>query len=306
MSRPRIIIEPGLVQEWEPFCARVSDGSIAADGLVEGFYREDPGRRIYAFDHHMPGRLYARATCAQFRLAVRLGLLEGFPSDRFLYVNAGDEDVCTTAHLFLHPEHAVNPAMARLVGFEDMMDSTSGMFPTDESWDDMLELAAWIFEPYRGTTFVRGDLKTLAAAYRNTIELVSARIGAYLLGRGERKALDLRYRKMGGGPGWALVDPVGSDARLALFRDGVRAYMTARDLGDGFWSYGMGRTPYHRFPLPRLFDRFNTVEACPPDARWGGCDITGGSPRLPRGSRLPPPEVQTIVNGYLVEQGLAA
>ena len=305
MSKPQLIIRPGVIEDWDTFRVTAPRGSIAADGYVLGPPREDPEHDVYAFDHHCDGRIFVRATCAQMRLAALMGLFEELPSDRRLYLNGFDEDTCLAARIFLHPAEARLPQMSRLVGFEDIMDASSGLFPTDPSWDDMLAAGAWIFQPYRDTITVKGTPEELEGIYRSVIEAVGARIHDYLYGRIGEGKVDRRYERIGGGPDWALVHPTGADARLGMIADGIRAYVMVRSLGSDRWFTPSGGRPTRSGSASRILRSAESDRGLPPSSRWGGSPIVGGSPK-PYGSALPPAEVERCVNSLLVEQGLAA
>lgn len=306
VSGSLVIIRPGVTEDWETFRTQAPPGSIAADGYVLGPYREDLARDVYAMDHHCEGRIFYRATCAQMQMAILMGMFEGFPSPRRLFVNGFDEDVCVTTRLFRHPHEAAMPRMSMLVGLEDKLDATSGMFPTNDAWLGSLRIAAWLFKPYRDAMTVTGTPEQLEAVYRAVIEAVEARIQQYLYKTPEEEDLNTHYERIGGGPDWSMVHPVGADARLKMFADGVKAYVMARPLAGDSWLYTIGKTPYRRrFPLDRFFARLNDEEGCAPSARWGGSPIVGGSPK-PHGSKLPPMAVERCLNSVLQETGLAA
>lgn len=301
-SKPLLIVRPGATEEWESFHTTGPQGKIAADGYVLGPHREDVERDVYSFDHHCEGRLYVRATCAQMRLAILMGMFDEFPSPRYLFVDGYDEDVCLTVRLFFHLRDARSPRMARLVELEDLLDSTSGMFPVDASWDEMLRIAAWIFKPYRDAITATGTMEELEMIYRSVIESVGARIGQYISGRPEKGEVDRRYRRIGGGPGWTMVEPIGADARLGMFADGIRAYLLVRELGNDRWLYTAGRTPYKKgFPLDRIFHRLNKLEGIGVSGLWGGSPIVGGSPK-PYGSQVPPKDAERAINLLLREE----
>ncbi len=127
---------------------------------------------------------------------------------------------------------------------------------------------------------------------------VSSRIERHLSGRGGSYPLDGRYERRGGGPGWTLIREIGAQARLGVVADGIRAYLAVRERPDGRWAYVVGRmSPFAPFAVPSILRSLNEAEG-PGEDGWGGSNLVGGSPRV-HGSKLPPEEVERIINGLL-------
>ena len=85
-----------------------------------------------------------------------------------------------------------------------------------------------------------------------------------------------------------------------MFSKGIRAFVSVRELSNGF-AYTIARmSPFIPFPIPELYDEFNRAENISLDQedRWGGSDIIGGSPRA-RGSKLNPQDLEKIINEFL-------
>jgi hypothetical protein len=97
-----------------------------------------------------------------------------------------------------------------------------------------------------------------------------------------------------------MVFEEGPHARTALFADGLRAFVAVRPNPDGTWTYTLGKmSPFVPFPILSLYDRLNAREGIGADPdRWGGSNTIGGSPRQ-RASRVPPAELERIVNETL-------
>ncbi len=290
---------------WEAFCAEKGPFSIALDGYVAAGPRFDPsGPRLNLNHHEEVDRLATRATCAQVLMALRQGLPECFRDDRGfraeVFANDCDEDVCVSWFLLRHgslAEHAINPLLNRLVAMEDALDATAGAYPYPVDLPALEELA-WVFEPYHrfraGGELDRRD----AEAFGAVVTDVENRILQHVTGAGGSVPLDPRYRRAGGGPGWAIVEPVGAHARTGMFADGIRAYVSVRERPDGAWAYTVGRmSQFVSFDVPAILAALNAAEGCGAD-RWGGSGTVGGSPRV-SGSRLPPTEVERIVNAVL-------
>lgn len=88
-----------------------------------------------------------------------------------------------------------------------------------------------------------------------------------------------------------------------MFSDGIKAYVSVRELGQGRWAYVVGRmSPFIRFDCERIYERCNAAEGAYVDHdatlrlgdRWGGSNMIGGSPRV-GASRIPPSILEKIV-----------
>jgi hypothetical protein len=162
---------------------------------------------------------------------------------------------------------------------------------------------AWIFEPYNLARF-SGRIAVMQAAEMGTvIEAVGARITEHVFNGGLELALEGDYQRIGGGLGWALTKETGPASRMAMYNDGVEAFVAmVADKGDGSYVYSIGRTvEWIPFPLDKLYDLLNAAEPeglITPTNRWGGSSIIGGSPRF-TGSKLSPQRIQEIINQWL-------
>ncbi len=287
---------------WEQFCAVTGPFAVALDGYAACGPRFDPHGPRVNFNHHEEvDRLATRATCAQVLLALRQGFWDCFHDSMGrradVYCNDCDEDVCLAWFLLKHSdfaEIAINPALNRLVTIEDLLDATTGAYPYPPDLPTLGEVA-WVFEPYRQLRR-SGELDRLdATAHRGVIDTVEQRILQHLNGTGGSLPLDLRYERIGGGPGWVMIREIGFQARTGVFRDGIRAYVVVRQRPDGRWAYTVGRmSPFIPFDVPRVLEALTAAED-DPLARWGGGNTVGGSPRV-RGSGLAPEDVARIIN----------
>lgn len=301
--------EPPLT--WEEFCEKTPPYSIALDGYVSAGPRfDETGPHLNLNHHEEVDRLATRATCAQVLMALRQGLIERFQDEKGgfradVFVNDCDEDVCVSWYLLHHCHEAAqafNPALNRLVAMEDAIDSTAGAYPFPPDSHTLEELA-WIFDPYRQFRR-RGEIDDRDPdAFRKVIYEVEDRITLHLNQQGEAIPLDTRYRRIGGGDNWAMIEDIGAQARTGVFGDGIHAYVSVRERPDGRWTYVIGRmSPFIPFDVPAILEALNHAEenGTPNPDRWGGGSTIGGSPRV-KGSRLPPEEVEKIITETLTD-----
>ena len=299
-------------RSWDAFRSEAPPRSIALDGYVAAGPRYDASGPWLNLNHHEEvDRLSTRATCAQVLMAIRQGLFDRFRTadgpDARVWVNDCDEDVCLSWFLLAHgyiAEHALNPLLNRLVSMEDTLDATAGAYPYPPDLHVLRELA-WVFEPYRRFRMDgRLDRKD-AAEYTDVVVEVEHRILAHLGGEGGSTPLDMRYERIGGGNGWALIREVGAQARTGAFGDGVRAYVMVRPRAGNAWTYTVGRmSPFVPFDVPAILAALDAAEPEPrmPGDHWGGGNTIGGSPRV-SGSRLSPSDVARIVEEVLRRSG---
>lgn len=293
---------------WGDFVSGSPPYSIALDGYVHGKPQFDPKGPRANFNHHEEvDRLSTRSTCGQVLLAIRMGLFDRFRDEEgplvHAFVNDCDEDVCTSWALLSRPDlcqYTTNPLLNRLVGIEDLLDTTSGMYPVHKD-APILREAAWVFEPYRQFRLSGGLDKRDARAFESVITDVVGRIHLYLTGRGKSLPLDTRYDRIGGGTGWTAVREVGPQARVGMFSDGIRAFVSVRERGNGRYTYTIGRASL--FTAPDLLELCKELQALehltmPSSAysgdRWGGGATIMGSPRV-HGSVIKPEEVFEVV-----------
>jgi len=291
---------------WEQFCELTEPFAIAIDGYVDaGPLFQDSGPRLNLSNHHAGvDRLATRSTCAQVLLTIRQGLFTRFRDDSGaradVYCNDCDEDVCMSWFLLKYgylAEHAINPVLNRLVVMEDLLEATAGAYPFPVDLPLLQELA-WVFEPYRRHRLSGVLDQKDPDLYTGIVTEVEQRILRNVTGRGERITLDTRYERIDGGRGWAMVREIGAQAHTGILADGVQAYVTVHDRGDGRWNYTVGRmSPFIPFNVPRVLAALNAEEKEPED-RWTGGATIGMSSRT-NGSRLSPKEIVRIVNSVV-------
>lgn len=303
MIKLSVDLTPGI--SWEAF-TQYEPYSIALDGYVADGpkFTEENGPKANFNHHENCDRLATRATCAQVLMSIRQGLFKRFRKDGVphvtAYVNDCDEDVCTSWFLLKNQVWAgqpLNPLLNRLVMMEDALDATAGAYPFPADLPVLGELA-WIFEPYRqfrlSGAMYAGTLPQRTSSYRSIIEDVTNRIERHITGNGLSVPLDTRYERIGGGEGWAMVREIGAQARTGMFADGISAYVSVRERGNGRYTYVVGRmSPFIPFNCERIYTECNKLVAADGDV-WGGSNTIGGSPRV-AGSKITPDEMIKIV-----------
>jgi hypothetical protein len=291
---------------WDEFLQNYPVGSIA----LEGFVGEDPqfeveGPYLNANHHEGVKRLETLSTAQQILMDIRMGMDKAFVVDGTfspkVFVNDCDQDVCTAWFLLNHIEQAKsvsNPSLNRFVNVAGTLDATAGAFPYDRDLRILGELN-WVFEPYNQFRASGEMAKKDNSQYRSVIQSVDARIQQHLLGRGESIPLDPRYSIVGGGKDWKMIEEIGLDGRVGALIDGIDSYISVQEVSDDRWRYTIGkRSEFIPFDVTGIIERLNEVEECKED-RWGGATIIGGSPRV-GSSKLSPPEVEKIVNEFLI------
>lgn len=288
---------------WDEFRAKTPKFSIALDGFVSTGPRFDGSGPWLNLNHHEDvDRLATRATCGQVLMALRQGLFTCFRDASgpraTVWVNDCDEDVCLSWFLLKHghlAEHAMNPALNRLVSLEDALDATAGAYPYPADLPVLRELA-WMFEPYRTFRNSGAIDRKQQSEYVRVVTDVELRILAHVAGKGQSIPLDTRYERIGGGAGWAMIREQGAQGRTGAFGDGIRAYVAVRERGDGRWTYTVGRmSPFVPFDVPAILAALDRAEGSTGSDRWGGGNTIGGSPRV-SGSALTPAEVTKIID----------
>lgn len=316
-------VDPTIVSmTWDAFCETSPPYSIALDGYVNDVSLFDGTAPRANFDHHSlntndatkresPGkridRLITRATCGQILIAIRTGLFHCFRNHEGIqanvYVNDGDQDVCTSWYLIKHAvetERVYNFRLNRLVSLEDTLDSFGGAYPFPLEMPELKELA-WVFEPYTSFRLSGGVDRKNGAEFAVMIQEVEQRISLYVNGKGFSIPLQTKYDTLFEGIGWCMVHEEGAQARTAMVANGIHAFVSVRERGNGRYTYTIARTaPFIRFSVPSILEDLNIAEECLVDC-WGGSDTIGGSPRV-TGSRLTPKEVREIIDDTLAKR----
>jgi hypothetical protein len=313
-----LLVEPKIGGiSWEKFLEGCPKFSIALDGYVNVGPRLDLDKMAVNFNHHEEvDRLATRATCAQVLMAIRQGMFSSFRDDNGpcanIFVNDCDEDVCTSWFLLNNSHmvtHAVNPMVNKLVIMEDALDSTAGAYPFPAELPALQELA-WVFAPYRQFRLNHGLDGRDADSFRSIIMDVELRIMQYITGHGKTLPLNTKYKVIGGGEGWSMVEEIGMHARTGMFGDGIKAYVSVKQLQNGNYGYVFGKlSPFIPVDLIKFTKRFNTIDPAVIESerealavgrenhnKWGGGNNIIGSPRL-TGSLIDPENLQKEING---------
>jgi hypothetical protein len=284
-------ILPRVVITWKEFVETHPIRSIALDGYVKGRPRFNREGTHVNFDHHEHvNRLATRCTASQVSMAIKGGLLGVFtPANTTVWVNDCDWDVCLAYWLLRNWTRIVGtqsePLISRIVFNTDMMDTCAGAYPIDPN-DRIMEEMAWVFAPYTDAR-IQGKIAHLNADEMGTIiDAVLERISLYSIGQGRLQKPDTRYKIIGGGNDWKMVEEIGVDARTEMRAKGICAFVSYRGQKNGRYLYSIGNlSPYGGFDLLLLYQRLNQIEALVGNDVWGGSDNCGGSPRE-RGSAL--------------------
>ncbi|MDA2935814.1 hypothetical protein MYX06_01145 [Patescibacteria group bacterium AH-259-L05] len=291
---------------WRKFCRVTDPYSIALDGYVSGRpRRQKSGPRINFNHHEGVDHLATRATCTQVYAAIRDGFFTTLFHDENnepkanVYALDCDEDISTSYTVLKHgheDEFIGNPKLIQIVFVEDLHDTVPSIHPFP---NDLLlfQQLAWIFEPYRHFR-ISGEIdKRDPDAYKGIVDDVEKRILKHISGRGKSIPLNMDYKKIGGGQGWAMIQEVGAQAGMGVFADGYHAYISARQRPDGRWVYAMHKKSFFHFPIPKFCKTMNKIEKLRID-RWGGRNNRGGS-AIVKGSGVPPDELMCAVNEEL-------
>ena len=300
------------VPVWTPaqFIENTPRFSIALDGIVAGGSWYDPETRHANFNHHdCFSRLAVRATCEQVYVAIVQGFFSAFNNGKSvelnIFVNDCDEDVCFSVFLLRNRKivgKEANGRLRRLVETEGKIDATGGTYRLTTTAPVWAELA-WIFEPYRRFRMSGRIFEKEPAAFQEIIDEVGHRIQENINGTGGTRVLNpgmLRYRKIGGGPGWSMIVEEGEYGRRGAIDDGIEAFLSVQERPDGRYAYTIGRiSEWIPFDVAGLLNYLNQAEILSEAVdRWGGSDTIGGSPRI-AGSDLPPPRVERVINEFI-------
>lgn len=287
---------------WTEFERRTPPLSVALDGYVkEGPNEVQPGPRQNFNHHEGVYRLAARATCNQVLLAVRMDFYDTFRTADGLYVemwaNDCDEDVSESVFIFRHPHLVVgtiNPAINRHIGVTDIMDTTAGAYPFPPDLP-YLEKHTWTMEPYLRFRASGGLYRRDTDEFAMVVDEVGERIMKHIMGEGGSVRLETDYEVLHRGTGWCMVKEKGTRARLRMYNDGIRAFVSVSERSDGRIQASVGRFgPYTKFPVMKILDAFNRAEGLgPDDDRAGGSDLIGGTSRN-NGTALPVKELITL------------
>lgn len=303
-----LYVEPRAVYTWEQFKREKPPYSIALDGFVCAPTQRDPIGPYANFDHHSGvDRLATRSTSDQVYLEINLDLFDTFHDNgsprAHVFVNHCDEDTCLAYWLLKNYTRCVNhglPSINRLVYCEDRLDTTAGAYPL-RSFPIRRQLA-WIFELYTRARFEGRVAQMGADEMKEVINAVCARIDQHIKGEGSEINLEGHIEILKECPGFSLVKETGPAARMELHDKGIKAFVVlVAKKTDGSFVYTIGRrSVWVPFDNLNIYETLNVAESGIVNGgnRWGGGNITGGSPQK-TGSFLSPDRVFEIVKGAL-------
>ncbi len=281
---------------WSDFDLTYPPFSVAIDGYVKDgprFNRKAPRAN---FNHHGGvATLETRATCAQALMEIRGGIFRRFQVNgqpkMLIWANDCDEDVCSTVTAFRHHElvmSTTNPLWNRLIGMEDLLDTTGGAYAFSPTRDSMQELA-WVFEPYRHARMSGViDMKD-AATFTSIVNDVELRILEYVAGKARKIPLDTRYKLLNRSKTFWMIEEVGAYGKFGAIVDGAEALVIVRRRPDGRYTYSLWRkSPWMPFQQSDLYAPLNEFEGeIAKNDPWGGGDMNGGSCRVNGSSKSP-------------------
>ncbi len=318
-----LIVEPRTVKTWEQFRKENPRYSIALDGYVRGKQEFDYEGPFANFNHHEDVDRYStRSTCAQVYHAIKQGLFDTFNKQgkkhAKVHVNDCDQDVCLSVFSLIYQEkvsliyqgkamdYGIGSNLFNFVSVEDVLDTFGGVYPIDLKKNkqelEIIKKMNWIFEPYNEARTNNKIFSLNGDEMKGIVYSTCGRILDYVVfGRAKEIEPDTRYEIKGGRFGWSLIKEIGQNARLQLLADGIKAFVSFRERGNGVIDYVIGKAPYSKFPISKFYQILNQVEGFEntPQNCWGGSDVIGGSPRQ-TGSRLNPKDLEKIIDENIV------
>ncbi len=300
-----LFVEPRKVYTWKDFKKEKAPYSIGLDGIIKAPTIRDEKGPYANFDHHSKGdRLSTRSTSEQVHIEINMGLFDtfrkiGIPTAN-VYLNDPDEDTCLAFWQLKNHELVLDhaePNINRLVYCEDRLDSTAGAYPFGDI--AMRRKMAWIFQPYNEARF-KGLIGNMAdIGMKSIIESVGARITEHIINGGDEISLEGNYEKIGGGEGWTMVRETGPAARMAMYNDGINAFVShlgKKENGNDIYVMGR-RSVWTPFNIPRIYKLLNKAEGniISHENCWGVSNTIGGSPRE-TGSTLNPEKLEEAIN----------
>jgi hypothetical protein len=302
----KLTIEPRVSKTWNEFQKGTPEESIALDGYVLDEPKFDMDTKHINFDHHnLVQRLSTRSTTGQVAMAIKMWLFDILRHNTTnVYVNDADQDVCLSTRLLKNyvriSWQKSEPLMNKLVEVQDKLDCTAWMYPFDPNYE-IMQKASWIFDPYIQSRMSNRINYMDAPEMQNIIESVHGRIDKYLLGQAERKELDTKYDIIWWGHSRSMVKEQWYDARVKMAYDGIKAFVSAKELNNKRYGYSIGKiSEFIPFPVQELYDILNQAEWIHPEEsnRRNGWTTIGWAPRE-WWSGLSPQEVMQIINDHL-------
>lgn len=251
-------VEPRKVYNWKDFRRQKPPYSIALDGFVDKPSRWDLRGPYANFDHHSESNIFStRSTCEQVHMRISRGLFNLFRKNgephAHVFVNHADGDSSLSWWQLKNHELVTGPdkvKIGKLVYYEDMLDCTSGTYPFED--ESMTRKIAWIIEPYNNAR-VKGELDNMGEIEMvDLIDCIEKRIDDYVSGKSGEVSLEGHYEIIGGGPCWVMTRETGPASRMAMYNDGIKAYVTlVTESEDGSFVYALGKNEFERNFNPR-------------------------------------------------------
>lgn len=263
--------------------------SIAIDGIVAQPTQYYPNGPYLNLNHHDGcDRLATRSACEQAVIYMRSGLNKQFRLNGeynvIVYANHPDQDVCLAWFILKHPElctQTMHPLLNRLISVEGALDTTAGAYPFPEDLPLLGEIA-WVFEPYTRAK-QQGILYQPDVSEHTMISIVTDvenRIMRHITGNGESILLDTRYTLVDKIGSVAIIEEIGQHARTGVYSDGHQAFMSIKELPDGFSKCTVGRmSAFVQLNLEKFAHICNRQEGLSGSNVWGGGNNIIGSPR---------------------------
>ncbi|MGM5483469.1 MAG: hypothetical protein ACQER9_00965 [Nanobdellota archaeon] len=298
-------IEPRKVYSWDEFVRDKGEYSISLDGFVNSKTIRDSKGPCANYNHHEDvDRLSTRSTSEQVYMDINTGLFKIFRKGEEpfanIFINDPDEDTCLSWWLLKNYRKVSNYSgnrIEKLVDFEDKMDCTGGAFPFMDK--EMKMEAAWIFEPYNKAK-LKGKIADMGVEdMKNIVSDVEKRIDAYIVDKSEKIKLKGHYKVLKEGNGWTMVKETGPESRLAMYDDGINAFISIiAERLDGSRVVTLGRkSEWIPFYIEEAYKRLNEAEKeiISNDNCWSGSNLYGGSPRK-TGTKLSLEKICEIIN----------
>ncbi len=302
----KLIVEPRVSMTRKEFIETTPHGSIALDGYVLDWPKFNHVTKHINFDHHTDvERLATRSTMGQVLIAIKQKLFDCIDYDTSgMYVNDADQDVCLSTWLLKNYKVVewsyTPPLLAKLLDMQDKLDCTSGLYAINPI-SEIIETAAWIFDPYAKARAINMLYDMDADQMSSLIDTIHGRVDAYLAWNAQRKKLEVDYKLIWGWKNRSMVEEIGYDARIKMAYDGIKSFVSVKELGNGKYVYSVGKlSQYIQFSLSQIFESLNFAEWIDPKNtdRRNGWTTIWGSPRE-RKSYLNPKEVEWVINKLL-------
>lgn len=291
-----LVMQPGITVSAEKFMREAPPYSVALDGYVREvrsmFITEEPKAIL---DHHHSGSLSidTQSTCKQVYEAIETGFFDLFVVDgepnAILHLNDCDQDVTTAVFLLEHmypSKGRYNDDLDSLVRVEDIIDRKAGAYPRYPREKELLEYMAWVFDPYWQNKLSgeldRGDPEV----YIQVLNQCMKRLTTFTLGNANRQKLNTEYEIIRDCKSFKVVRETGAQARMQMYADGIRAYISVRERQDGKNSVVIGKmSECVPCSLEKVAKKLNQLEQerlgiSELERTWGGRGNVIASPRV--------------------------